>query len=141
MKCSGWKNVSKIQIYSKIFANFCVCVLTHNILYILFLVFLPIFWTNSWKFFLRLSVCCWLKCGSPRLDLFSCKFSFVDFVNFCRKCVKHSNAHVRRMHLFSEQLSKAAVWKWRIQSTVNVSSGLSKRIILMINKNSFMNEL
>ena len=39
---------------------------------------------------------------------------------------KHSNTYAICMQLFSEQLNKTTVWKWRLQSIVNVSSGLYK---------------
>ena len=47
---------------------------------------------------------------------------------------KHSKTHARDMQLYSEQLSNTALWKWRMQSIVNVSSCLCKRFELMWNK-------
>ena len=44
------------------------------------------------------------------------------------------------MQLYSEQLSKTALWKWEMQSIVNVSSGLSKGFIMNDWDQQFMNE-
>ena len=53
---------------------------------------------------------------------------------------KHSNTYTICMQLFSEQLNKTAVWKWRLQSIVNLSSGLYKGLtsaVLWMNYSNF----
>ena len=89
------------------------------------------------RFFL---VCCWLKCGDPRLDLFPWTHLKIAVCRFCKflskMCAassslnKLSSKHARGMQQFSKQLSKTAVWKWRMQSIAIVSSDLYKGFIM-----------
>ena len=136
-KCSREVSVIKMHMFSKIFTNFYVCVLTHHNSYCFLIHFLDeltkIFfalvqcvagWSaviQNWTFFLGRT---W-------------KSPFVDSINFCIKCVRPaqtyanpSNTHARCMQLCSKRLNKIAVWKWRLQSMVNVSSGLCKGFIM-----------
>ena len=127
-------------MFSKIFANFYVWLLTHNALqYLLFLFFLHFLDKMAQVFSASAQHVASWKVGIQDRTCFlghTWKFPFVYSVNFCPRCGGHLKykqtlkTHTRCMQLSSKQLSKTEVWKWRTQSIVNVSSGLCKGFIM-----------
>ena len=137
-KCSGWKNVKNrcFQIYLR---TFCVCLLTYNALQHLsffIFVFLTHFWTNWRRLFPRLFSMLLVevrgsKCGDRagtnfKIPVYRLCYFFSKRSVASSNINKHSNTHAWCMQLRSVQLSKTVVWKWLMQSVVNVSHDLCK---------------
>ena len=97
-------------MFSKIFANICVCLVTQNALQHLSFFFLPIFGQIDEDFF-------YVFPGDPRLDFFSWTHLKISVCRYCWYLCKmraassninrHSNKHARcSMHSLSKKMRK-----------------------------------